>query len=416
MRSLLVRGLVLGVLAQSACLFAPSRPADTGSDGGGGTTGDGGDDGNTTACAPDGTVYGVSLVATRGGADRLLRIGHLDGNGWFLYSFAPDTPPGACAQSRVKVAGTRVTSVDAVVPAFDGSTVTDLLVLASLGTTDSAVIDLAVGGGTANEVGRVTVANYRAQPITTSAGSDPAAFVAWDRGRELWFGGGAGGIAVASVPSGLTGAATVTAVGSAEGWYGGIALRNPHGAKRFALVGAAASYEAAHNNGGSIAVSAATAHVCTAPCSRLAFTVPAPIVAAGATTEAFSVDRATGAVETIESKANGIVVATHTPSSRGTGAVLDVAIGDVVGDSAIDAAVLWGSPTQSAPAQLIVYDGLLARDISSVIGPVTLDSRITRVAVVGTGAGARIFALSGQAGIDRCLRVAADGRSLVDCP
>ncbi len=412
MRSL----IVLGVLAQSACLFAPSRPADTGSDGGGGTPGDGGDDGNTTACAPNGTVYGVSLVVTRGGVERLLRVGHVDSSGWFLYTFAPDTPPGACAQSRVKVAGGRVTSVDAIVPAFNGATLTDLLVLGALGTTDSAVIDLAVSGGTVNEVGRVTIANYRAQPITTSAGSDPAAFVAWDRSRELWFGGGTTGLAVASVPSGLTGTATVTTTSSAEGWYGGIALRNPHGAKRFALIGTTASYEAAHNGGGAIAVSATTAHACAAPCSRLAFTVPAPIIAAGATIEAFSVDRATGAVETIESKANGIVVAAYTPSSPGTGAVLDVAIGDVVGDTAIDAAVLWGSPTQSAPAQLIVYDGLVARDTSTAIGPVALDSRITRVVVTGTGAGARILALSGQAGIDRCLRVAEDGRSLADCP
>ena len=133
------------------------------------------------------------------------------------------------------------------------------------------------------------------------------------------------------------------------------------------------------------------------------------------TTEAFSIDRTNGVLETITSMTAGATfdIELHMTMDRGPGSVLDAASGELIGDNKTDVAMLWGSGTMR---ELIIYEAMLEAPMANSISRFPFDAKLDRIAILRTDGPPHILLLSDdpRADPERCLQV--NGAMLEDCP
>jgi hypothetical protein len=384
------------VLLGTGCLFAPARPAGTGIDGGGD---DGG--GNGGDCMLGDVQFGRSVIAR----DRLIRAGHSDT--WYLHVYAPNARAGACPVASVKVSELAEVAVDQVVSIQAIELVEDELFVLVVLQTGSMAIDLKMNGINLRTDRRFVASNYIPQAI----GDEPAGFIAGKKAEEIWFGGGTKEIAIVPAGDDVVVDAMPVTTDADDVWYH--AVRSTMVISTFALIGVNATYSA-RLDGSEISASVLRPHPCTLDCAGLAYTVPSTAKSPQSPIVAFSIDRTSGLLETIESGPSW-AANVHTPQpSPSTGVVLDAAIGELGGDPKIDVAMLWGARTHESSTQLIVYQGLLENATGGVLAQMLIDDRsVDRIAVVQTKPNPRILALSADKGIARCLEL--DESLFEDC-
>jgi hypothetical protein len=345
-----MRAAILLVVMYAGCLIAPPRP----DDGAGEPLDDNG-------CISDGTLLGLATSGRTAtlGDDTLVRVGTFAGR-YLLYFYRQAVTNSRCPQEVVELGDPQIASIDALeltsVTTFTGPE--ELLLLASHTDGTSSVRHFAPVGVEDRfvEVGRVT-ATIQPAMRETDQGSESLGFIGYRRAsQELWFGGGAQGIAIADVSAGFAGEAAVVPVDRMDqAWYFAMPLEHEAlDGSRFVLIGDATTVHA-HYRPTDPAIVTSNAIVrgdgCVVPsCSagrrvaRLGFPRFSGQVFEGA-----SINRTTGHVESIRTaSATDPEIRLHSPDP--TGGVVDVAI-----DAGLNAYVLQAG---GQPA-VLVYPNFL---------------------------------------------------------